>query len=244
MLRGTGVDLPDLEHDRGRRGPTRRRRRVAGPTSSPGPPPTRSAEVDRRRGRGRPRRLVRHPLHLGHDRRAQGRGADPRPHAAAWRPTGCAMTGLDRRRPLPDGQPVLPHVRAEGRDPRLRRGRRDDAARAGVRRRPGAGPGRRRAGHRAPRPADALPVDPRPPGRATVTTCRACGSPSPARPTSRSQLIRRVHDELPFSIDRHRLRPDRGRHGERAPRPDDDAEIDRHHGRAAAARLRDPHRRR
>ena len=44
-----------------------------------------------------------------------------------------------RRRPLPDGQPVLPHVRAEGRASWPRRGRGDDAARAGVRRRPGAG---------------------------------------------------------------------------------------------------------
>ena len=74
------------------------------------------AEVGRRAARARARRPVRHPLHLGHHRDAQGRGADPRPHAACRHRLG-GHDRADRRRPLPDGQPVLPHVRAEGRDP-------------------------------------------------------------------------------------------------------------------------------
>ena len=75
--------------------------------------------------------------------RPQGRGADPRPHPAR----GHRLGGDDRAgrgRPLPDGQSVLPHVRAEGGDPGLGVRRGDHAPRGRVRRRPGA-----RAGGRA-----------------------------------------------------------------------------------------------
>ena len=56
---------------------------------------------------------------------------------------------------------------------------------AGVRRGSGAGSGGSGEGHRPSGPAHALPVDPGPSSTASVTTCRACVSPSPAQPTSR-----------------------------------------------------------
>ena len=46
------------------------------------------AEVERRSAGARARRPVRHPLHLGDDRRPQGRGHDPRPHADRGHATG------------------------------------------------------------------------------------------------------------------------------------------------------------
>ena len=58
--------------------------------------------------------------------------------------------------------------------------------RAGVRPRPGAGPGGRGAGHRAAGRAHALPVAARPSRAATTTTCPPCGWRSPAPPTSPS----------------------------------------------------------
>ena len=141
------VTVTDFLGHRLRRDAARRRRRAAptsppswspaarpppgrcrGPTSSAGPP-TRPGPRSTGGGRGRrARRSLRHPLHLGHDRRAQGRGADPRPHAAGGHRLG-GHDRADRRRPLPHGEPVLPHVRPEGRHPGLGRGRRHDAAR-------------------------------------------------------------------------------------------------------------------
>ena len=61
--------------------------------------------------------------------------------------------------------------------------------------------------------ADALPVDPRPPRSRHVTTCRACGSPSPGAADIPVELIRRVRGRAAVLDDRHRLRPHRGRHG-------------------------------
>ena len=146
-----------------------------GPTSSAGPTDEARAEVDRRAARRQPRRPVRHPLHLGHHRRAQGRGADPRPHAAR----GHRLGGDDRprrRRPLPDGQPVLPHVRAEGRDPRRRSrpARRCSPSRCSTS--TGCWPGSPTSG------SPCCPARRRSTSRssttrtATGTTCRACGS--------------------------------------------------------------------
>ena len=50
----------------------------------------------------RPRRPVRHPVHLGHHRGPQGRGADPRPHAAG----GHRLGGDDRAR-APDDRYLM-----------------------------------------------------------------------------------------------------------------------------------------
>ncbi len=57
--------------------------------------PERSATPQRR---PRPRRPVRHLVHLGHDRGAQGRGHDPRPHADRGDRLG-GHDGPARRRP-------------------------------------------------------------------------------------------------------------------------------------------------
>ena len=46
------------------------------------------AEVERRAAAVEPRRSLRHPVHLGHDRRAQRCGPDPRPDRCGWPPTG------------------------------------------------------------------------------------------------------------------------------------------------------------
>ena len=110
-------------------------------------------------------------LHRPGHRRRPGRGRSalasdwvrttPRtsssPRAPPGQPKGVVMThgrtlcvatdwvahdGSQRRRPLPDGQPVLPHVRTEGRHPGLRGQRGHDAPRGGVRRRPDSRPGR------------------------------------------------------------------------------------------------------
>ena len=135
------------------------------------------------RGRGRPadrraqrRRPVRHPLHLGHDRDAQGRRPDPRPDAAG----GDRLGGDDRpqrRRPLPDGQPVLPHVRAQGRASSRRSPRGATMLPEpvfDVERRARPGSPRERVTV-LPGAADALPVDPRPSRPRRATTCPACG---------------------------------------------------------------------
>ena len=57
--------------------------------------------------------------------------------------------------------------------------------------------------------ADDLPVDPRPSARRPSSTCRRCGSRSPARRRCRSSSIKRMRAELSFETDRHRLRPHR-----------------------------------
>ena len=175
MLAGSGVELPNLETIVVASGPAREGTtswsdflaRANAETACRGRPAARGGQL---------RRPVRHPLHLRHHRRSQGRRDDPRPHAVRGHRLG-RDDRHHRRRPLPDGQPVLPHVRPEGRHSRLHRQRCRDAARAGVRRRRGAGPRRRREGDGAARPADAVPVDPRPSRARHASTCRACGSP-------------------------------------------------------------------
>ena len=154
------------------------------------------------------------------------------------------MTGLTRRRPLPDGQPVLPHVRAQGRDPRLRRRRRDDAPRAGVRRRPRRWPGS--AEERvtvlpgAPTLYQSILDHPDRDGH-DLSSLRVAVTGAADIPV---ELIRRIRDELPFSDDHHRLRAHRGGHGRPPPRPDDDLEtIATTVGRPAPG-LRGAHRRR
>ena len=101
----------------------------------------------------------------------------------AWANT----VGPGARRPLPGREPVLPHLRLQGRDHRLLHPGRHDRARAGVRRPRGARARRRRAHHDVAGPAHALPLDPRPSRTATRSTSRRCGSRSPARPRCRSR---------------------------------------------------------
>ena len=130
---------------------------------------------------------------------AQGRGPDPRPHPAG----GHRLGGHDRtdgRRPLSDGQPVLPHVRAEGRHPRRRRRRGHHAARSRCSTSTTCWPWW---------PSTASPCCPVPP-----PSTRASSTIPSARPYDLStlrvavtgaadipvELIRRVDDELPFSL--------------------------------------------
>ena len=85
------------------------------------------------------------------------------------------VVGPARGRPLPRRQPVLPRVRAQGRDPREHPEGRDDHPARGVRRRRGDGarprstcrccPGRRRSTSRS----STTP-------RSATSTCRRCGS--------------------------------------------------------------------
>ena len=213
--RYTGHEVVDVARP-GAGAPRRRRRRLPRPAperrSSPRPPPRRGstcppssrsgagdAVLDwpdrddvprrgRRRGAGRrraARRRRRHPLHLRHDRPQQGRHVGA-PADRRGRPgVGRARRGR-RSRPLPRGQPVLPLLRLQGRhrgQPAHRRHRRADG---GLRHhRPDAA--HRGARHhraaRAPRPST-RPCSRRP--TATTSTCRPCGSPSPAPPSSRS----------------------------------------------------------
>ena len=117
----------------------------------------------RRRGRderagggGGAGRRVRPDLHVGHDRISEGRGDDARAVVADVR-----HVGLDRRArrggPVPHRQPVLPHVRLQGRDLGLPDGGGDRGARAGVRRRCRDAAHRGGAHQRAAGAADALP---------------------------------------------------------------------------------------
>ena len=160
--------------------------------------------------RARAGRSLRHPLHLGDDRRAEGRRDDARPHADR----GHGLGGHDRpprRRRLPAGESVLPHVRPQGRHPRQCRQRRHHAARARLRRRPGPGPRRRRARHGPARAADALPIDPRPPAARAARPLVVAGGgdrlgrhPRGADPPGRRRASLLEH--------RHRLRAHRGGH--------------------------------
>ena len=88
-------------------------------------------------GRQRQRHL-RHHLHLGHDRQAQGRDDESPPDAADVRGVGDSR-GSARGRPLSDDQSVLPHLRPEGGSDRVLPPRRDDAAGRGLRHRSGRG---------------------------------------------------------------------------------------------------------
>ena len=115
------------------------------------------------------RRLGPH-LHLGDHRAPKGAVAT---HAQSLRTFG--TWALDRRagrgRPLPDRQPVLPHLRLQGRAAGLLHDRGHHGPRAGLRRGRRAGPHRRRAHHRAARP-------PRP------STSRSWPTPTAPRTTS------------------------------------------------------------
>ena len=136
-------------------------------------------------GRGRRRRRVRRAVHVGHHRFAQGRADDPRADAPAVLRLVRHGRAADRRQ-VPDRQPVLPHVRVQGRMPGVAHAGRDDHPEAGPRRRRSAAHGDRGVGDGAAR------VRPRSTSRsstiptATGSTCRRCGSRSRAPPTSPS----------------------------------------------------------
>ena len=85
------------------------------------------ADADRRRARRRDRcrRPERRRVHVGDDRAPEGRRDDARPDAARV-PRLVRLGRPARRRPLPHRQPVLPHLRLQGRVPRVAHARRDD----------------------------------------------------------------------------------------------------------------------
>ena len=122
--------------------------------------------------------------------------------------------GHDRagpRRPVPHGQPVLPHVRVEGRDPGCGVCRCDHAARGGVRRRPRALDGGEGGRDRIARSAHVVSGHPGP------------SRPGPPRPVDaaggrhrRRRHSRRAHSSAPRRAPvldhRHRLRAHRRGH--------------------------------
>ena len=101
------------------------------------------ATIDACIGARRWRRRERRALHVGHDRRAEGRAHDARADVAAVLRL-VRHGGAGRRRPLPDREPVLPHVRVQGGLSRVADARCDHHPEGGVRR-------RRPAAHASPR---------------------------------------------------------------------------------------------
>lgn len=98
----------------------------------------------------------------GTTEQAQGRGHHPRPDPALLRDlerTG----GSARGRPLSDREPLLPHLRLQGRHHRVPDAGRDDGPAAGLQRGHGPGQHRRRTHLGAARPAHPPPVPPGPP---------------------------------------------------------------------------------
>ena len=236
MLRDSGVELPDLDTIVVAHGPR--------PAPSGGATSRRADDRPARRARTSIRRVT--PDDPSDILFTSGTTGAPK---GVVRPTAgrsasrdwCAMAGLARRRPLPDGQPVLPHVRVEGRDPGVRGSGATMVpwpvfdADAGDRVDRGAND------HRAARRADDLPVDPRPPRRDEPTS-RRCASRSPARPTSRSSSSAACATSCRSS----RSSPGTGsprRGTATATAPDDDPETS---PRPSGGRpgLRGPHRRR
>ena len=112
------------------------------------------ARARRARGRAAPRRPDQHPVHVGHDRRAQGRDALA-PQHPQQRLLQRPRAGLQRARPRLRAGALLPLLRDGARQPRLRHPRRVHR-RPGrvVRRRRGARDGRGGALHVALRRAD------------------------------------------------------------------------------------------
>ena len=192
MLRGAETPLPYL----------RRIVLLEGSASA-----TRSAE-GRRRGalarvrgpgrRSRRRRRVgasaeraadgheRRPVHVRHHRAPQGRRHDPRPDGPAV-PRLVRVRRAPGRRPLPDRQPVLPHVRVQSRVAGEPAPGCHHRSGAGVRRFHRTVPGGDGAHHGTARRPHDLPLDPRPSARASSSISTPCGWRSPARPTFRSR---------------------------------------------------------
>lgn len=155
-------------------------------------------------GRGRRSQSLGHHLHLGHDGPPQGRRDHPRADAAGVRHLERAG-GPGRRRPVPHRQPLLPHLRLQGRGDRLPDAGRDDDPPAGVRREHGPGQHRRGTRLRAPRPPDPPPVPPGPPG---TRRARPVG-PAPGGDGSGGGAA--AAGRAPARRTRHRHGPDRVR---------------------------------
>ena len=106
-----------------------------------------------------------------------------------------------RRRPLPGDQPVLPQLRLQGRHPRLPADRRDDRAAGGLRRRRARCElDRGRADHRAARRRRRSTRRCSTTPTAPATTCRRCGSRSPAPPPCRSRWSSGCRPSSSFDI--------------------------------------------
>ena len=152
------------------------------------------------------------------------------------------VVGLQGGRPLPHRQPVLPHLRAEGRHPRLDPQGRHDRAPPGVRRAERDEAGGGGEDHDAPGAAGDLPDDPRPPRPRQVRPQQ----PAPQRHRRR----RRAGRDDPAHArgahvqdDRHRLWPHRDpRHRHDVP-PRRRSRGHRQHRRAGDPRRRGARRR-
>ena len=157
----------------------------------------------------------RHHVHLGHDRAEQGR--DDLARAVPGRGPGLGgLRAAGPGRPVPGGEPVLPHVRLQGGHPGLPGQRGGAGAAGGLRRGRGDAAGGGRADHRAARGADDLPDDPGPPG---------ARRPRPVQPAARRHRrggragrAGRADAARAELRDRaHRLRADRGGGGDDVP---------------------------
>ena len=178
--------------------------------------PRRPAIPDERRRasrRAHRRRPLRHPVHVGHHRPPEGRDAHARRERARVRRVG-DVVGLragDRYlvvNPffhtfglkagilacLLKGATIIPHAVFDV-DAVMER-----VAEERVTMLPG--------------PADDLPDDPRPPATSPTSTCRRCGSRSPAPPPVPGRDDPAHARRARIRDDRHRLRPHRG-HGHR-----------------------------
>ena len=166
-------------------------------------------------GRDRGRR-VRHHLHLGHHRQAQGGRAGARrqcPHLPGLVRAG----GSAQRRPLPRRLSVLPHGGTEVRHAGLRPAWRDDPPPRRVRRRPGHGACGIGTDHHAAGATDRLSVDPQSSGFRVVRPVlpASLGDRSRRRPGGRDPPHAR---RAALRDRRHRLRPDRDHgHGQHVP---------------------------
>ena len=173
------------------------------------------ADLDARVASIGARRSERRRVHVGHDREPEGRRDDARPDAARV-PRLVRLGRPAPRRPLPHREPVLPHLRLQGRLPRVPHARRDDLPARGVRRRGRARDRRARADLGAPGPADDLPLAARP------SRPHAPRHLEPARRRHRrGRHPRRAHPARPrraaVRAHPHRLRAHRSRHGHRLP---------------------------